>query len=370
MEYKKSNIIIRSKYKSTILENKVLAMAFCNIQNSLINEDDDIVVNISASQIKEALGKGNNIYTTLKSVARGLIGRYIGFEDDENKTFHYISLISETEYKNGTMTIVFNKKLNEKLCQLQNRYTLLSLPIMMEINSVYSFRLYELLKSEAFIDNKRCQSSADGNFEFYIGVSELKFELGVVDASEKKIQDFLSGKKNPDYDKAVELASKKIYSNWRDFKKSVIETSVKEINEKTDIELSYKTKRSGRGGKISGIIFDFKIRKEVIKIDGTKKELTEQEKFALLDKVMKLIKENISVIEAAKILEIANYNFDVIYNQYYNSRKAKNIDNIVGWLIDAIKNNYQSSTNNNDLYNTFEENDYDFDELEQALVRN
>ncbi len=375
MNYKKSNIIIGAKYKSTIYENKLLAAALYSLQNAATDKNGDIVAVMPASQLKEIFGKGNSIYSHLKPVAASLIGRSIGIEDDEKQEFHYMTIVTDAEYKNGICTITFNKKLKEKLLQIQNKFTLLSLPVMMDMSSVYSFRLYELLKSETFIGNRNCQQTMDGGFEFYIGLSELKLELGVVDASEKKVQEILNGKEKPDYDKAVAVASEKSYDDWRDFKKNVMDVATKEITEKTEMNLSYTTKRTGKGGRTSGITFHIGYKDVEEKINSSskavEKKITDDEKYELIDQVKDLMEEQISTKEIISILEAAGYDYEKVRKQYDNSRKAKSIGNIVGWMIDAIKNDYSAPVSKQkNTFNNFPQDSYDFEALEAALLDN
>ena len=378
MNYKKSNIIIGAKYKSTIYENKLLAAALYSLQNAATDKNGDIVAVMPASQLKEIFGKGNSIYSHLKPVAASLIGRSIGIEDDEKKEFHYMTIVTDAEYKDGVCTITFNKKLKEKLLQIQNKFTLLSLPVMMDMTSVYSFRLYELLKSEAFIGNRSCQMTMDGGFEFYIGLSELKLELGVVDASEKKVQEILNGKQKPDYDKAVEVATEKSYDEWRDFKKNVMDVATKEITQKTELDLSYETKRTGRGGKTSGIVFRIKRKDVEEKVDVinevVEKKITDDEKYELIDQVKDLMDEKISTKDIISILEAAEYDYEKVKKQYENSKSAKKIGNIVGWMIDAIKKDYSSPIEKKgktaNKFNSFQQNEYDYEALEKALIDN
>jgi hypothetical protein len=158
----------------------------------------------------------------------------------------------------------------------------------------------------------------DGGFEFYIGLSELKLELGVVDASEKKVQEILNGKAQPDYDKAVEVATEKSYDTWRDFKKNVMDVATKEISEKTEMDISYETVRAGKGGKTVGVTFtigykNVEDRMEVLD-EVVEKKITDDEKYDLIDQVKALIKENLSTKDIISILKAANYDYS---SQYY-----------------------------------------------------
>lgn len=379
MSYKKANIIIGAKYKSTIYENKLLAAALYSLQNSTtFDQNGDIVAVMPAAQLKAIFGKGDSIYSHLKPVAASLIGRSIGIEDDQKKEFHYMTIVTDAEYKDGVCTITFNKKLKDRLLQIQNKFTLLSLPTMMNMTSVYSFRLYELLRSETFMGNRNCQQTINGGYEFYISLAELKLELGVVDASEKKVQEILNGKAQPDYDKAVEMATEKSYDTWRDFKRNVMDVATKEITEKTEMNLDYETRRAGKGGKTVGITFTISYknpesRMEIVD-EGVERKITDDEKYDLIDQVKALIEEPLSTKDIISILEAAGYNYIKIARQYENAKSAKNIGNIVGWMIDAVKNDYRTGIGKmgkrNNTFVNFEQNDYDFAELEEQLLDN
>ncbi len=380
--YVKSNLMISAKYKSTVYENKLLAAALYTVQNASSNYADDLVAVMGAAQLRDMFGNGNSAYSRLKVAANGLVGRTIGYEDDANKEFVYMNLVRKAEYKDGVCKIYFNKDLRKHLVKIHNKFTILSLPVMMNMTSIYSFRLYELLKSEAFIGNRNCQLLYNGGYEFYITLSELKLVIGVVDASETKVQEVLNGKEHPDYDHAVEVASNKSFSEWRDFKRRVLDIAQKEITEKTDLNISYKPYRAGKGAKVVGITFKIEAKPknsilndvdsvEVNIVKPVKEKPSDDDIFELALRVRELIREQVTASDIKAIMEAADYESDRIFKQYENSKKAKNIDNFVGWMIDAIKNDYKVvNKKKKNTFNEFEQNSYDFDELEKELLRN
>lgn len=257
--YKKANVLIESKYKSSIMENKILAIGMAKAKK----EDGRAVARISSGELISILGLKKNhkisgsFYTRLKETAQEMTSRRIFIDDYENHSFTIINLIGSATYSNNVFTIKFEPDITGYIMDLKSNYTKLSLPILMSFDSKYSYRLYEILKSKSFYNN-----STENNDEFVasFGLSELKLDIGVVDTNTEQVIKMLK-RANPDFDKMVNEVSKdKNFSAWSDFKKKVIDVAVKEINEKSDLDIRYKTIREGHGGKVTNIIFYFSFK--------------------------------------------------------------------------------------------------------------
>ena len=93
-------------------------------------------------------------------------------------------------------------------------------------------------------------------------------------------------------------------------------------------------------------------------------------------KLKSSIQEELTFENYKQLLECANYNVDLILEQYEQSKKAKKIDNLVAWLTCAIKENYnvtpkistsESSSNKSDKpinkFNDFQQRNYSDDEI-------
>ena len=104
------------------------------------------------------------------------------------------------------------------------------------------------------------------------------------------------------------------------------------------------------------------------------KSITEDEKYELIDQVKDLIEEKISTKNIMSILEAAGYDYEKVRKQYNNSKKAKKIGNLVGWMIEAVKNDYSSPVDkvgaSTNPFHNFQQNEYDFDALEEVLLDN
>lgn len=361
-KFKKSNLLIGSKYQSSLLENKLLAAALANIQQTYVDTDGSIVSEMTPTEIKRLLGTDNdtNIYKKLDSVASQMTGRTVGMKNPENNSFSYVAIIIDSTYKDGVFRIRFNSLLKELLVTIQKNYTLLSLPVMMSFKSVYSFRLYELVRSESFFGNHAVQFSIPtGTYTVYIGLSELRLELGLVNANEDKVKKLLNGKKFPDYDKAVEIAMEKHFEKWSDFKKKVLDVAVPEINAKTDIRLEYVPRRSGLGGKTVGVEFkiQYKVEDENTLNNALSAEVEDKNTYdgeiisgvedkntydaVLVAQVIDLIDEKLSSADIGNLLKAAGNDIDKIRKAYGLAKKQGNIKNLTGWLLSAIQNGYE-----------------------------
>ena len=215
-----------------------------------------------------------------------------------------------------------------------------------------------------------------------MGLSELKLSLGVVNAETSAVQKVLAGSPTPDYDKAVEKATEKSFSDWYEFRRKVIDVAVKEINEvENGTYVSYEPKKAGHGGKVYAIAFYVELgnkeNEEEKKSEPTIKkssQLSQEEQFELFFKVKTLIKEELSYDDMNAICKAAEYDIKKIEKAYMvASSSTSPIDNLVGFIIKAIKEDYdlpvkKENGKKQNKFNNFHQRDYDFDEYEKVLL--
>lgn len=378
--YSKGNLLITAKYRSSLLENKLLAIALANIQNSYEDDNGNLISELKASEIKKLMGdSSNSIYRHLEPIAQQMTGRTIGMKDPEREIFDYKSVVTHAHYENGTFTIEFNHLLKDQIIDIQNKYTVLNLPTMLLFKSVYSFRLYELLKSMSYIPKGQKRNEEDKNWELKFQLSELKLELGVVNANSDRVQKILSNKKHPNFDEAVKAAPEQVFEQYRDFKRRVLDVAVAEINEKTEINVEYETLKSGRGGKVNAIIFyvsydNVAQKEEIVKTEEVVEKPMDIDE--LLDEIYDILEGNFKLKDVRKIAKEADYNLASIKKAYKVYKKNEdNVENSVGFMIAAIKDGYESTakkkkTKAQNTFVEFDQNEYDFDDLEGQLIDN
>lgn len=372
IEYKKSNFLISAKYKSSLLENKILAVSLTKVRK---DENGQLISTVTASELKKYMKKTNgSFYDQLYSCADNLTNRQIVMEDRENNKFMILNIVQTALYDNGRFTIKYNSDLERYLYGLQQNFTKLSLPVMMSFKSVYSFRLYELLKSKAYYP--RDKKKAENLFRITFSVSELKLDLGAVNSSYDRVQRVLKSS-SPDYDKAVEAAREKTFARWGDFKDRVIDVAVKEINSLPEacMNVSYELGKSGRGGKVYEVAFIVKLMNtaaELVEPDVIFKDVVAAD-MGVVEKIDSLLEDEDMRVKDIKAIAIAAANdYSRVENAYAIYRKQKvKAANFTGWMIAAIQNGYKESKKfSGGSFNDFEQNEYDFDQLEMELVSN
>lgn len=387
-----SNVLISSKYKATIQELKITYLALQKVQLGQYERlGENIYIKFRGRELQKAMGvKGNSFFERLVDTSEHMTGRTIGIVDPENKRFMFVPFVTLARYENGELTIRFAPEMEKYILNIEKNFTYLLRDTMMNFKKEYSFKLYEVLKSYSFYP-KGYQLPKSGYFEIRIGLSELKLTMGIVNAELDAVKSVLSeNKQAPNYDKAVAKSPERLYDNWGDFKKRVLDPAIKEINDGTDIEVSYDTERVGKGGRVNAIIFlvkdksyEAKTNKDPVVLD--KKDWTVNASISDEERFMRVMTafDHISKIcvlrydEVTEILFAANYDIDYfdekleVMKQYIDGKELKDF-RPVDFMIKACKQNWKPSTTENfESKNDhgFDERDYNFDELEKALLK-
>ena len=182
VQYQKSNFIISGKYKSSLLENKLMAISLSKLQYAE-ETSDSLVSRIKASELRELLkGNSGSFYQKLDEAARKMTGKTIGISNPEEKRFCYLAVVIMSKYENGEFIIEYNKHLKKYLCNIKQNFTILNLSLMLSIDNGYGFRLYELLKSKAYYPKGYENRTKSETFLVKYSVAELKLLLGIVNA--------------------------------------------------------------------------------------------------------------------------------------------------------------------------------------------
>lgn len=347
---KKSNFLISSVYRATLLENKVLALALTKVN---LNKEGRPVAVLKTKEIKQVLHvTGNAMGTYLKDVATSLAGRTMFIESPDG-SFKCMNLVGVVSYQSGsgTMEIKFEPEIKDYIFDLKANFTMLNIPMMLSFRSGWSYRLYELLSSKAY--HSKYDKDTSNIFHIKYGVSELKLHLGTVQIKDDKgkinrdIQRELE-KKEIDYDYIVnDLVHEKLksFDKWCDFKRRVLDVAVKEINEKSDIHVEYHLLRGGRGGKIYGI--DFEVERPDYSVETTKKKAisvpTGEELDCMADHVLDIIEEKVKISEAKALLKAAEYDLSKIERAYELACQQTEIRNLIGWMTSAVQKGYENN---------------------------
>ncbi len=337
----KSNRLIESSYRLTTAENRLLYIAMSKLKVYILNKNTNIaeveqaiksanfdLIHIDVIEYKRKFHiKSNNLYNQLSTIAKSLFNEQIIYFSSNNKITQIRWVITcQYDEDNKSVSIQFHPDLIKDLLVLKDKFTRMLFDNFLNIKKKYSFRIYELCKQYLIIGSR------------IFDVEDLRFKLCLKDTE---------------------------YRSYGVFKRQVLKTSIKEINECTDIHIDLQEvevdKKTKKVIKIKFIIKKNKIADSTIQ----EKQLSfvnsnsSPEDIEIVNKLSNVIGFNLSAGEAESILmtslnSIDKYQINIgvidyiknkvdICNQYSLHNIVKNP---VGLIITALKYNWGKKQKN------------------------
>lgn len=228
MVSRQSNQFIESPFAQEFSEQELKTMEFVisQIKKSdiaLVNNNQVKIITKSVQEFSQMIGAHpDDIYKRANLLSESLMNKKIRckFLDSKgNEGFIKHSFFTSMAYKDGFLSIAINPFVLSYFIDIADNFTEFRLENVLRIGSSYGIKLYKLLKQyENTIQKYR-----------KLDIIELRNQFGI---SEEK------------------------YVRYNNFKVSVIDVSVKHINEHTDILVNYIEKKQGR--KVSSLVFHIK----------------------------------------------------------------------------------------------------------------
>lgn len=375
--YKKSNELINAMGKGTALSQKLFAIGMQHIH---VDETNNVVATIYGTDLRKMFkSSSGSLYEHIEALCdRQIKGATIFdwnllMKDKENGKIEAHQVVTDASFKNGTLTLRYNNSLTDKIVNLQKDYTVLSLAETLSLKSVYSLRLYEMLKSA--YDYQSAVTKKQGEMVFEYLLPELKLELGIINSGGSKEIKAELEKESPDYDRIDELAEKTGQNKYKEFKifnRNVLLKAKEELNNKTSLVVDYEPIKSGR--KAVGIRF-FVTKKD---LEAPKTvQIVQANRDEILDELIDLMHDDFKLREIREIAEAADYDISKIKKAYeYMQNYGTDIDVPIAFIKDCIKKGYYNTESkpkaakNNSFNNFSQRTDYDFEELERKLLEN
>lgn len=199
----KSNNLIEARYDLTLNEQKIILYAVSKLDRT---KEKFNILTLNIIDFTKIIGTSSKRYTEIREIVRELRKKeiIINTEDEEIIT----GWLSSIRYikDSGTIELEFSERLVPYLLQLKSRFTRYQIKNILYLDSKYGIRMYELLKQYEVIKKRT------------ITLVDLKKILMIEDK----------------------------YDDFRNLDRIVIRTSLKEINEKTDLNITYKKNKKGR----------------------------------------------------------------------------------------------------------------------------
>ena len=282
----KHNNFIEAKYYLTLTEIKIIAKLASMIQK---DDDDFKSYKFTAKELLDDL-KLNNNYDDLRDAIRKLLTKLVIIKT-ENSILE-INFLSSAEYFNdSTIELCFDAKLKQYLLQLKENFTMYQFENVVALSSVYAIRIYELCKQ-------------------YEKIKERTIEI-------KTLKEIL------------EIEDK--YKLYADLKKRVLKIAEREINEKTDITISFEEIKTSK--KVTSIKF------LIEKKEKEKSEIKETEDSIELIELFNLCKTKTDEIKKILYKSLIKFNYEYVKsNVLYTNKNAKT--NYTVYLKNSLKNDY------------------------------
>lgn len=221
----KDNVLINASYSLSLVEQRLLFLAIVEVRkgglHAPIDHSQPIVVR-AESYIKQFNVKRNAAYEALQSACKHLFERKFSYQEyRENQVARITSRwVSQITYLDDTATVelIFSPAIMPLITELEKRFTSYDVEQIAHLTSAYAVRLYELLICWRTVGKTP-----------RIPLKELRDRLGVLENE---------------------------YERMHHFKVRVLDLSIEQINEHTDIKASYEQHKRGRS--ITGFTFKFK----------------------------------------------------------------------------------------------------------------
>jgi len=237
------NNLIEARYHLTLQEKRLMCWLASQVQPTDKDfKEHELSIKDFASLINV---RGDHLYNALNSITHKLMQKIITIRELKKKGFTKAALLGGAKYYegDGVIKLSFHPYLKPYMLQLSERFTKISLGDIMGLKSIHAIRIYELLKQYENIGKRE------------ISLEDLRTYCGI---EEKK------------------------YKNINDLKRFLLEISKKEINNKTDIFIDYKSIKNSR--KINAFQFIIKPNK---KHEVSHLEKSQVEKAVIIEKELR-----------------------------------------------------------------------------------
>ena len=231
----KDNALINASYNLELTEQRLIMLAIINARESGQGITADSKLEIHASDYANLFNVSIDAsYKALREAVNNLFNRQFSYTAEYKKTgktgivrSRWVSRIFYVDDL-ALLEITFAPDVVPLVTRLEEHFTSYQAKQVAHLTSKYATRLYELLIAWREVGKVP-----------QIEISEFRNRLGLLESE---------------------------YTAMSDFKKRVLEPSIKQINEHTDITATYEQHKKGR--LISGFSFKLKQKQEAKKIES------------------------------------------------------------------------------------------------------
>ena len=295
-----ANPLVELKNNFSTLETKLFYLGLTQIRPKLPNSkyyDEDFLRAVIPTKEVIAMFGGNNVYySELRKAVESLVSKSVYIKNNKNENFAAFPVFAMLKWeKDKGLTIEFNKYMYPFLLDLANKsYTRIEFEQIWKLSSIYAIRILELCLQYRSVGERT------------ITVEDLRKFLGIAPEAYK--------------------------DRIGNFKKNVIELPVKEINEKTDFNIIYNYKKTGRS--VTAVHFRL-IDKNKISNDEIETEKKNARAVA-----SDLVSAGVDKAMANTLLKKYGSVYCKENTKYIINKYGKTAKNIAGYLVKGIQEDY------------------------------
>lgn len=229
------NNLVEARYRLSLQEKRLMLFLMSRIKP---NDDSFKKIEISIYELSTIMGLDvKNMYRDMLKVTKDMVGRVLSIRNLDENYLLQVPWIASSRYLYGDGIVRFriSDELVPYLLKIKDQFTVIRLSDIMKFKSIYSIRIYELLKQYESIGYRK------------IELDELRLSCGIPENRLNLIADF---------------------------RRKVIEISQREINEKSDILINFNFIKKSR--KFVSIEFFIKKNPSYIKDNDIPKEVNKK----------------------------------------------------------------------------------------------
>lgn len=292
----KSNDLIESTYKLSLQEQRILLIMASKVQP---HDETLKTYRFRAKDFIEIIGnkKGTGFYSYLKEIVNGLQTKVLTIKKDGKQRNYNWVITSIYEDNEGYITLQFHPNLKDFFLELKEKFTTYQLENVVRLNSVYSIRVYELLKQYERLKKRE------------LTIQNLRDLLGI---------------------------EKDKYKQYGHFKNKVLLVAQNEINKKTDIRFEFNEIKTSR--KVTSIEFVISSNNKKIKSIG-KEHKIDNSSLDNNDDVLEIQEKGLTFgvnLSNKIVLEWLKYGKENIIKLMDEIKYKDNINNPIGFISSVL----------------------------------
>ena len=232
----KDNALINASYNLEVTEQRLILLAIINARETGKGITADSKLEIHAHDYASRFDVSNSgAYKALKEAVNNLFDRQFSFKESDKKgnlgivRSRWVSRIKYID-TTATLEITFAPDVVPLITRLEQHFTSYQLKQVSQLTSKYAIRLYEFLIAWREVGKVP-----------QIELDDFRNRLGLDDNE---------------------------YTAMNNFKSRVLEPAIKQINEHTDITVTYEQHKKGR--LISGFSFKIKQKQQVKQVESNR----------------------------------------------------------------------------------------------------